>query len=278
MQELARLPSGTLAQVLVKALIQRGIQAEVLQQDDVWLVRVKAEQLEAAQQLLETFRRDPREINHVAWQSSAPLEGKQVPTRRLFTGMVRLGPVTKLVILLCVLTYLSPFVPELGRWIYRTFFFAAELKELFAAPWRLFTPMLLHFSVLHIAFNLMWWLDLGGRVERLQSSGRLLSITLLMAAISNTAQFMMTGPDFGGLSGVIYGLLGYVWIQGKMRPDAGLFLPNNVLFIMLAWLVLCWTGVLGPVANYAHLAGLLAGTALGWFWAEEDKSATDDRI
>jgi membrane associated rhomboid family serine protease len=34
--------------------------------------------------------------------------------------------------------------------------------------------------------------------------------------------------------------------------------------MMLIWLVACFTGLLGPIANYAHLAGLLMGMAWGW--------------
>lgn len=275
--ELVRLPSQTLAQVLVKALVRHGIAADLQVVDDGWQVWVATAQLAEAQRLLDVFRRDPRQLNDVAWQDSAPLE-QRVATRGLFSGMVRFGPFTKFIALLCLLVYAAPFLPELGRRVYGMLFYAPGLDALFTEPWRLFTPMLLHFSVLHIAFNLMWWLDLGGNVEKRQGSGRLLSVTLLVAAVSNTAQFLVTGPEFGGLSGVVYGLLGYVWVQGRLRPASGLFLPNNVLFIMLAWLLLCWTGLLGPVANHAHLAGLLAGAALGWFWAQEDKQATDDHI
>ena len=155
--------------------------------------------------------------------------------------------------------------------LYRAFLFPEELAFLPYQPWRLFTPALLHFSVLHITFNLIWWLDLGGQVERKQSPLRLLVLFLVVAGVSNVAQFLATGPLFGGLSGVVYGLLGYVWVQGRLRPEAGLAIPNPVVVLMLGWLVLCWTGLLGPVANMAHLAGLVTGVLLALFFALQDR-------
>jgi GlpG protein len=36
--------------------------------------------------------------------------------------------------------------------------------------------------------------------------------------------------------------------------------PQTV-WIMLGWLVLCMTGLVGPIGNAAHVAGLLVGMA-----------------
>ena len=33
--------------------------------------------------------------------------------------------------------------------------------------------------------------------------------------------------------------------------------------IMIAWLFICMTGLVGPVANAAHVGGLVAGATLG---------------
>jgi GlpG protein len=70
------------------------------------------------------------------------------------------------------------------------------------------------------------------------------------------------------MSGVIYGLLGYVWMQTKFNPASGYFLhPVNVA-IMLIWLVACYIGALPMgVANTVHTAGLLIGVAWGYLAA-----------
>jgi len=68
---------------------------------------------------------------------------------------------------------------------------------------------------------------------------------------------------FGGMSGVNYGLFGFLWMKGKFDRSQNWQLPPQTVQLMLMWMVLCYTGLLGPVANYAHTAGLLIGMLLG---------------
>ena len=140
--------------------------------------------------------------------------------------------------------------------------------------WRLFTPMFIHFGIMHIVFNMLWLRDLGSIIESRESSWRLLLLVLLIAGGSNLAQYSISipslpklsggSPIFGGMSGVVYGLFGYVWIRGKLDPGSGLFMHKSTVTMMLIWLVLCFTGLLGPVANLAHVFGLLIGMAAGY--------------
>ena len=100
-------------------------------------------------------------------------------------------------------------------------------------------------------------------IERHQSSAQLLLVTLVTAAVSNVAQFLYSGPMFGGLSGVVYGLLGYLWIFGRLNPGAGFALRRQIVVFMLAWMAICFVGLSDVVANAAHLAGLVSGCLLG---------------
>ena len=73
---------------------------------------------------------------------------------------------------------------------------------------------------------------------------------------------------FGGMSGVIYGLLGYSWLWSRITGDPLLRLPTGLLGFMVGWLLLCMSGVVealgfGAIANAAHAAGLAVGMALG---------------
>jgi GlpG protein len=81
--------------------------------------------------------------------------------------------------------------------------------------------------------------------------------------ISNLAQYIFAGPQFGGMSGVVYALAGYIWMRGKHDRASGLFLDRHSVIILLVWLAACFTGMLGPIANFAHLAGLVSGMAIG---------------
>jgi len=130
--------------------------------------------------------------------------------------------------------------------------------------WRLVTPIFLHFGILHLGFNMLWLWQLGGVIEMRFSTRRLLLLVVVIGVLSNLAELAWSGPFFGGMSGVVYGLLGYVWMQAKFNPWSGLFVPQQIIAMMLAWYLLCWTGWFGNIANMAHTAGLVSGVLWGY--------------
>lgn len=128
--------------------------------------------------------------------------------------------------------------------------------------WRYLTPIFIHFSLLHIIFNLMWWWYLGGMIERLKGRFKLIEIVIVAGIFSNYAQASINGPYFGGLSGVVYALMAYVWLYGLRRPTSGLHFEHSMIVIAIIWLIAGYTGILGPIANTAHLVGLIVGLIL----------------
>jgi GlpG protein len=101
---------------------------------------------------------------------------------------------------------------------------------------------------------------------------------LLIAVPSNLAQYYWgklhwepglgfdAPPDllFGGMSGVNYGLLGYVWMKSRFEPASGIVVHPNTVAFLLAWFFVAMTGLVGPIANVAHAAGLLVGLSIGY--------------
>ena len=130
--------------------------------------------------------------------------------------------------------------------------------------WRLLTPIFIHFGPVHILCNMLWLRDLGSMIEGRQSSWHLAALVLAFAACSNFAQFYVSGPAFGGMSGVVYGLLGYIWIRGKRDPGSGLYLHPSTVLMMIVWFFACYSGFIGRVANTAHAVGLGLGMAWGY--------------
>jgi len=131
--------------------------------------------------------------------------------------------------------------------------------------WRLFTPDFLHFSWTHIIFNSVMLWFLGSQIEWFDGRTRLVVLFIVTSLLSNGLQYMISGPFFGGLSGVVYGILGYCWLSQRTLPRFQ-FPPALVTFAVV-WMVIGFTPVpemlgLGRMANEAHLGGFVAGLAL----------------
>ncbi len=134
--------------------------------------------------------------------------------------------------------------------------------------WRLLTPVFLHFGLAHIVFNMLWLWQLGGPLERRLGSPELLTLIVVVGVLSNLAQYFFKPESlFGGMSGVVYALLGYFWMQGRFNPQFGMALRQPIVVMMLTWFVVCWLGVVGNIANMAHTAGLILGVVWGFISA-----------
>ena len=131
--------------------------------------------------------------------------------------------------------------------------------------WRLITPMFIHFSLTHLIFNCLWIYVLGSKIEQIDGHITFINLVIFSSIISNLAQhFFGQSALFGGLSGVIYGLLGYCMIIEIDTKQERYDLPPALYLFMLIWLILGFLGILnlfgfGNVANYAHLGGLISG-------------------
>ena len=131
--------------------------------------------------------------------------------------------------------------------------------------WRLISPIFLHFSVAHLAFNSLWIYILGNRIEYLEGSKKLLLLILFSGSLSNFAESAASGAIiFGGLSGCVYGLLGYCYIKEFIQKRFAFGMPPAIYIFMIVWLALGYLDILnffgfGKIANTAHLTGLICG-------------------
>ena len=173
------------------------------------------------------------------------------------------GQMTYSLIIICTVIYLLS-LSNLGDALYNSLFvsrvesdFLAEIKR--GQFWRLVTPALLHMSFLHLLFNLSLFSDLGNLIENHFGRTFYLWFFILSAAVSNLLQYFVNGPMFGGMSGVLYSMFGFIWIYKKLNSDFDFSLPKRDVWMMILWYFFCLTGILGPIANTAHGMGLVVG-------------------
>ncbi len=269
MIQLLVLGDARMAQALVDYLATLGIPCELTQSElgvSVWLADER--RLAQAQQEVKRFLSEPNHPRYMeaSWQSGhadARIDYSKGMTDPVTDFLHQAGPLTLVVIIACLAIYA---LDAIGLPIFDELAFHPTLAQFTDwQAWRYVTPAFIHFSVLHLVFNLLWWWYLGGQIEQRLGSGKLFILLIVGAALPNIAEFFVSGPRFGGLSGVVYALLGYSWLRTRLQPDCGLAMPPALMGFMLVWLVLGFLDMLGtPTANIAHLVGLLVGLAQGW--------------
>ena len=295
MRAIGQLPDETSAKLFGDYLVVEGVPNNIESGDHgLWAVWVhEDDQLARALELLEEFRRNPvdpkyrrvaptaRELREKEEQAQEAWS-KRVHDRstitRTWSGHV--GWLTATLAALCVAVAAAKYLQGEDNPIVRSLYITELLRDgdayryVRGLPeihhgqlWRLITPIFLHFGLGHILFNMLWLLDLGGKIEAREGAGRLAIMIGVMAAVSNLGQYGWAGPDFGGMSGVVYGLFGYVWLRGKFDPHYGLVLDPVSVVLMMVWFFACMTGFVGPIANVAHAGGLGVGLLWGYLAA-----------
>jgi GlpG protein len=146
--------------------------------------------------------------------------------------------------------------------------------------WRLVTPIFIHYGIWHLVFNVFWMFDLGGQIENRRGTWYMLLLVLGLAALSNIGQgleaslFRGEGFNFGGMSGVGYGIFGYVLIKVRFGNKEQYLLSPMTVVIGILWFVLClarsfpetgsFLDFMPAIANSAHTVGLFAGMAIAY--------------
>jgi len=142
--------------------------------------------------------------------------------------------------------------------------------------WRLITPVFLHGGWLHILFNMAWLYILGRQVEERLGVSRYLLLSLIIGIVANVSQYLASGPIFLGYSGIITGLVGFIWMRQKKAPWEGYPLPRAIIvfitiFVLIMFvleliaLALQYFHVLNlypNIANAAHIIGAVTGILL----------------
>ena len=260
------------ARLLTIYLIEQGIQVEyqyASHEDSHAVLLLDTSAQIKAKELAEEFVLNP---NHEKYQTAAWHSGetvKLIPDKSFSVvktiADLKQAPFTASILIICVVIYLLAMMGVASPYLWLQIQPIAMLIET-GQWWRVLGPALIHFSALHIVFNLLWWWSLGKQIEQTFGLSSLLMLFVFSAVISNVAQLLVSGPNFGGLSGVVYALVGCVWWLGWLKPSWGLSLPKPIVVFLLVWLGVGYLDIL-PVhmANTAHMAGLICGCVFAWF-------------
>ena len=303
MREIGTIAEEKAATVLGDYLLTLGIATKVTPAPEghrVWVIR--EEKVDEARGVLEAFRQEPDDPKYrEAGQDARAIRKKEQKKEEDFRGKVRRvsdrwnGPFHKrapLMTALLVISIVVGLATNLGssnRALIDKLMFSTrsigfvEGKRVvedhgFAniekgEVWRVVTPIFLHFGPLHLLFNMSWLVSLGGGIEMRKGWKKLAVMVLVAAVVGNVGQFFESGGGFGGMSGVVYALFGYVWAKGHSDPGDGFSASPNTVILMVAWFLYgvvsqaeVTQGVPLPrfnMGNVAHGAGLAVGVVFG---------------
>lgn len=140
--------------------------------------------------------------------------------------------------------------------------------------WRLGTAMFLHWSITHIAFNMLALWSIGSFVEQYLGRTRFL-ILYLVSGLAGSAGALLQSPDtpIAGASGAVFGILGAMlileWIQtGSLAGNAASWIAIN---LVIGFVIpnISWGG---------HLGGLLGGIVVMLAFSRFGRNAAFGRI
>jgi GlpG protein len=260
-------------------LVSKDIRNLVEPDAEGWAVWIHSEdQIEAGQLALATYQQNPNDPKYQAASRAAETierqqrneeakAAKRIHDRDRIWTRSGLAPLTLTLIGISVAVTLGvgldPSVYDM-RWLIISrpgMEFLAEVRS--GQVWRLITPIFIHFGPMHLLFNMLWLRDLGAMIEIRQGMPKLALLVVVLGVASNLGQYLFWGPIFGGMSGVLYGLFGYIWLRGQCDPASGLALSSMTVWMMMIWFFLCLFGVIQNVANGTHAVGLLVGMLWG---------------
>lgn len=298
MRQLGTLPTQDQTRRFVDYLLTQGIQTRAEQRNDAWSIWVVQEDdSQRSKEEFQRFKNDPDNTRYQGRESDADSLRMQRHDRILRAqknlNIVRGGtrepllekakrvPVTFAIIGACVVVAMWT---QLGANQVNSdpFGFVSGRHQMdeewdFADPndamvdirngqyWRLVAPILLHLGPIHLLFNMLWLNQLGGQVEARKGPLKYIAMIIALAVFSNLFQvYGSKYPFFGGMSGVVYGLFGYVWMKSRFDPDERFYIDPGTVVMMLAWFAVCFLPSMNGVANGGHAGGLLLGIAMGY--------------
>lgn len=191
---------------------------------------------------------------------------KHLNTGMLFPLSFDLSSITTIVELICIAIYVLSLIDEPLVIQYLALSKSEEFSSI-QDYYKLITPAFVHFSFMHIAFNLVMFEAMARPIERTFGKVKFFSIFISVALLSNVTQYcFMTDLNgyFGGLSGVVYGVIGYSGVLSRRKDLPPSFnIPPGLLTVSVIFIFISF--FLGGIANLCHIGGLVVGMLWGFY-------------
>ncbi len=284
-------------------LLAKGISSKVLPESDGWSIWIQDEaKVDIAKRELQDFleNQDDSIYSRAAGAASDIRRRQEKENKRARRSMidarqilsrpvVQAAPLTlSLIVLSVAVALLSRFGDKQGGLL--NYLWIAEFAKIGGGViqwnsltqitsgqiWRLVTPIIIHLGTIHLLFNMMMLYQLGRFVEVMIGTRKMTALVLVIAIGSNLGEYWIhwqlipltfeihPNPQFGGMSGVVYGLFGFVWLKSRLDPLSGFFMSQQTVTILVVWLLLGTVVGSLRMANVAHGMGLAIGAAFGY--------------
>jgi rhomboid protease GluP len=134
--------------------------------------------------------------------------------------------------------------------------------------WRLITPILLHGSLLHIAFNMYALYVIGQRLEKYYGHGRFLALYLLSGFAGNVLSFVLTPNPSLGASTAVFGLLAAegMFILQNRKLFGPVRTRQSILNLVVIFVINLSYGFMPStnIDNMGHIGGAIGGIFFAW--------------
>jgi len=288
--------AGTIAEEqqarrLADFLLTQGIETRIDPNSDgcaVWIIDER--HLEQGREELERFVDNPTDARYDGAARAAESIRKETAQKhrqakkniievrsRWQRPLAQRAPVTFALMAVSIGVFIFEWISGDDGGVYRLLTIDSHVvRDMFTAPafglmdikngqvWRLITPIFLHADIIHILFNMWMTHFFGTQIESRQKLWQMALLVLVIAVSSNLGEYFVSGPAFRGMSGVVYGMFGFVWMKARTNPFSGYYLNRSTVVILVGWFFLCLSGITRlPIANTAHGVGLAVGMLIG---------------
>ncbi len=141
-------------------------------------------------------------------------------------------------------------------------------------------PMFLHLSLVHLLLNLCALCLFGPELERLCGCGPFALIYVSAGTAGSLGSMLMLRQIGAGASGAVLGICGALLVARYVRPS-GPSEREYALFgrplILTVSITLAFGWIVPGIDNWAHVFGLLAGAAVGWYLCRNRQHADESR-